>query len=445
MARDGLASPASVHSMAPRAMHFAPRAKSVIVLFQNGGPSHMDMFDPKPELQKRHGQVVKNIRGGNGNTEQLEPLMGSAFPFRKFGQSGLDFSSLVPHLASIADDLCVVRSMHSVDPNHPGATLMLCTCSNRPGRPSLGAWVVYALGSENENLPGYVVLRDPVAYHSGGPMQVHNGWLPALYRATDIQTDGTPVMNLRPGRPRIPGLPEENRRLIAELNTEQRVRFPQESVLDARISNYELAARMQLRAADQLDLSQESAETQKLYGLDNPLTASYGRRLLMARRLVERGVRFVHVLGPSPNNTWDHHDYLNDKIVPLCQTVDQPSAALIIDLKRRGLLDDTLIVWTGEFGRLPTSQRGHGRNHNPHGFSLLMAGGGVRGGYAHGATDDFGYAATEQRVSVPDLFATILHQLGLDHARVAFKHHGVEENVTDTRINHSRVVHELLT
>ena len=442
LAEEADASVRSVHSMEPRANHFVPRAKSVIMLFQNGGPSQMDLFDPKPELQKRHGQVVKNIRGGNGNNEQTEPLMASAFPFQRCGKAGVEYSSLVPHLGSMADDLCVVRSMFSVDPNHPGATFMMCSCSNRPGRPSLGAWVVYALGSENRNLPGYVVLRDPAAFHSGGPMQVHNGWLPALYRATEIRAEGTPVLNLKSARPRVTGIPEENLRLISELNASQRLRYPTESVLDARIANYELAARMQLRASEDLDIAQESAETHKLYGLDNPVTAAYGRRLLLARRLVERGVRFVHVL--APRNGWDHHDYLNDKIVPLCQEVDQPSAALIFDLKRRGLLDDTLVVWTGEFGRLPTSQRGHGRNHNPHGFSLLMAGGGVKGGYVHGATDEFGYAALEQRVSVPDLFATIMHQLGLDHARVSYKHHGAEENITDTRANHARVVQELL-
>jgi hypothetical protein len=430
--------------LAARLPHFAPRAKSVILLFQNGGPSQMDLFDPKPTLQRLSGQKAANIRGGNGDTEQSEPLMGSAFRFRPHGESGIPFSELVPRLGSIVDDLSVVQSMYSTDPNHPGATYMMCSGSNRPGRPTLGAWTLYALGSENRNLPGFVVLRDPAVYHSGGAMQVHNGWLPAVYRATEIRAEGTPVLNLRPGTPLPHASSEENRALIARLNGEHQRRYPDESVLNARIANYELAARMQLHASDDLDLGQESAETRALYGVDHPVKGAYARRVLLARRLVERGVRFVQVLGPGTHSAWDHHDYINEKLPRLCGIVDQPSAALIIDLKRRGLLDETLVIWTGEFGRLPTSQRGHGRNHNPHGFSLLLAGGGVRGGYVHGATDELGYAAVEKRMSVPDLFATVMHLLGLDHARVSFRHHGAEENITDARVNHARVVRELL-
>jgi len=424
--------------------HFPPRVKSVIMLFQNGGPSQMDMFDYKPELQKRSGQRVPNIRGGNGNNEQTEPLMGTAFRFQPRGQSGIAFSELIPQLGAIVDDLCVVQSMVSIDPNHPGATHMMCSCSNRPGRPTLGAWCVYALGSENQNLPGYVVLRDPSVFHSGGALQVHNGWLPAQYRATEIRSEGAAVLNLESALARPPGSQEESARLMARLNHAQQQRYPDDSRLEARIRNYELAARMQLHAAEELDLSQESQATLDMYGMNDPVSASYGRRLLLARRLVERGVRFVHVLGPGPHNTWDHHDYLNEKIPSLCRQVDQPSAGLIRDLKQRGLLDETLVIWTGEFGRLPTSQRGHGRNHNPHGFSLLLAGGGVKRGYVHGATDEFGYAAVDQRMSVPDLFATVLHQLGLDHERVTYRHHGAVENPSDSRVYKARAVTKLL-
>ena len=430
-------------TMVPRAGHFPAKAKSVILLFQNGGPSQMDLCDYKPELQKRSGQFVRNIRGGNGDNEQKEPLMGSAFQFRPHGQSGLMFSELIPNLASLADDLCVVRSMYSTDPNHPGATYMMCSCSNRPGRPTLGAWTTYALGSDNQNLPGFVLLRDPAQFHSGGAMQVTNGWLPAMFRATEVRDEGSPVLNLNPNVPRPKSIQDNNFRLLSLLNHRQQERYPDESRLEARIQNYELAARMQLHAMQELDLSHETAATQKLYGLDDPVAERYGRRLLMARRLVERGVRFVQVLAPAPN--WDHHDELNKKLPVICRQVDQASAGLITDLKQRGLLDQTLVIWAGEFGRLPTSQRGHGRNHNPHGFSILMAGGGLRGGLAYGATDDFGYAAVEQRVGVPDLFATILHQLGLDHARVSFLHNSVEENVVDTRINKTRVISDILT
>ena len=430
--------------LAPRQGHFAPRAKSVIMLFQNGGASQMDLFDPKPELQRRNGQTAENIRGGNADGLQSEPLLGSAFSFRPYGDVGVEFSNLVSNLGSVADDLCVVRSMYSIDPNHPGATYMMCTCNNRPGRPALGAWTVYALGSENQNLPGYVLLRNPGVYHSGGAMQITNGWLPPQFRGTELRGEGDPILNLQSAQVRQPGIQDNNLELLGRLNNLHRSRYPHESALEARIQNYELAARMQLKASREVDLSGETEATKKLYGLDNPTTASYGRRLLLARRLVERGVRFVQVLPGVAHNVWDHHANINAGLPDICSKVDLPSAGLIKDLKQRGLLDETLVIWTGEFGRLPTSQGGTGRDHNPHGFTLLMAGGGLKRGFVYGSTDELGFAAAENPVGVPDLFATILHQLGLDHERVTYPVHGIREDVTDSKANHARVVEELL-
>ena len=434
----------SRRDMSARLGDFPGKAKSVIFLFQNGGASQMDLFDPKPELSRMHGQNASKIRGGNANVASKEPLMGTPFKFRRFGQSGIEFSELVPNLGSVVDDLCVVRSMYSNDPNHPGATYMMCTGNNRPGRPALGAWTVYALGSENQNLPGYVCLRDPGIFHSGGAMQITNAWLPAQFRGTELRAQGDPVLNLNPTSARPVGIQRNNLRLLEKINQLHRSRYQDESVLEARIQNYELAARMQLHAAPELDLSNETAETERLYGMDRPDTAPYGRQLLLARRLVERGVRFVQVLSPGPHNVWDHHSKIKGGLTSICGKTDLPSAGLIKDLKRRGLLEDTLVVWTGEFGRLPTSQGGDGRDHSPHGFTLLLAGGGLKAGHVHGTTDEIGYAAVEGRVSVPDLFATLLHQLGLDHERLTYDVHGVEENATDSKISHARVVSELL-
>ncbi len=430
--------------LSPRLGHFPGPAKSVIMVFQNGGPSQMDLFDPKPELQHRAGEHVPNIRGGNTNTPSEEPLKSTPFRFQPGGQSGIEFSELVPQLRSVVDDLCVVRSMVSTDPNHPGATYMMCTCNNRPGRPALGAWTVYALGSENQNLPGYVLLRDPGMFHSGGAMQITNAWLPAQFRGTELRSEGDPILNLHPAEARPAGIQENNLRMLDQLNEFHRQRYPHEADLASRIQNYELAARMQLRAADELDLSGETEATGRLYGLNDPVTASYGQRLLLARRLVERGVRFVQVLSPGPHNVWDHHGKIDTKLPVICRQTDLPSAGLITDLKQRGLLDQTLVIWTGEFGRLPTSQGGTGRDHNPHGVSLLLAGGGLKAGHVHGATDELGYAAVDGPLGVPDLFATVLHQMGLDHERVTYNVQGFEENVTDTRVHKARVVEELI-
>jgi Protein of unknown function (DUF1501) len=429
--------------LAPRPSHFPAQANAVIVLLQNGGPSQMDLFDPKPELQKRDGQKhseqIESFQpGGESNS-----LMASPFKFTRHGQCGMEFSELLPHLATLADELCLVRSMFSDNNNHPQALRCLGTGKIFPGRPTLGAWIGYALGSENQNLPAYVVLRDPDGYNSGGTMAWDNGWLPALYRGTEFQSKGAPVLNLHPAVP----VPDAARRndldLLAKLNEEHRRQYPGESDLDARIRNYELAARMQLAAGEVLDISAEPEAIKQSYGLDRPATADYGKRCLMARRLVESGVRFVLVTAPA-GMPWDNHSNLKRDIEQITAKVDQPSAALIRDLKNRGLLDSTIVLWTGEFGRLPISQHGNGRDHNRYALSLLISGGGFNFGQVYGSTDELGYRAAEQRMSCPDLLATILYQLGLDHRAVGYSHHGRTETLTDAAVTDARVIHEIL-
>ena len=424
-----------------RSGHHPAKAKSVIMLFQNGGPSQMDLFDPKPELNRRHGQRVEIRNAMQGN---VEPLMGSPFTFRRRGQSGIEFSDLVPNLATCADDLSVVRSLFHEDPNHPGGTYMLCSCNRRPGRPALGSWVVYGLGSENQNLTAFVCLREPSVFHSGGSMQINNAWLPSVFRGTELRTEGEAVMNLRAPEEMPADVQRNSLDLLGRLNERHRRNYPDDTDLDARIRNFELASRMQMEAARELDLSTESRAMHELYGLNDPVTASYGRKCLMARRLVERGVRFVKILAPAPHNSWDHHGAINNRLPQLCRQVDRPSAALIRDLKQRGLLDSTIVLWVGEFGRMPISQGGNGRDHNPHGFPALIAGGGFKAGHVHGATDELGYRAVTDRVSIPDLMATLLHQLGLNHERLTYPHQGVEESLTEPRITQARVVHEML-
>ena len=447
LGRDGLlAAPATAGEskpridLLPRAGHFPAQAKSVIMLFQSGAPSQMDLFDPKPELRRKHGKDV-GIESLQGRAR--EPLMASPFPFRPHGESGIEFSSLVPHLASVADDLCVIRSMHTFDPCHAGAPLIFLTGKLAFGRPTLGTWIGYALGTENQNLPAYVVLHDIEGHNTAGAALWDNGWLPALYRGTEFRPKGSPVLNLHAARELPPGADRDDLRLIGRLNQRYAHRYPHASDLETRIRNYELAARMQLAAEKNLDLSRETAETKRLYGLENPVTAEYGTQCLMARRLVEAGVRFVQIMN-KPHNPWDHHSNLKTRLPETCSATDQPSAALIADLKRRGLLDETLVVWAGEFGRLPTSQGGTGRDHNMHAFTALAAGGGLKAGYVHGATDEFGHRAEVDKMSVLDLLATILHQVGLDHTRLTYKHNNLEESLTDARTTEASIVGELL-
>jgi len=452
--RDGLLASSVSNSSGPggsdlraRLGHFPARARSMIILNQVGGPSQMDLFDPKPELSKRDGEVYHTKFESLQPGSESNKLMGSAFKFRAHGQCGMEMSELVPHLSAVADDLCLVRSMFSENNNHPQAMHFLNTGQILAGRPTYGAWISYALGSENQNLPAFVVLRDPRGYTDGGTTHWTSGWLPAQFAGTEFQSEGSAVLNLHPAVPVSQAVRRNSLRSIAALNRERQRRYPDESDLEARILNYELAARMQIGAEAELDVSGETAFTQQLYGLQDPKTENFGRRCLMARRLVEAGVRVVQVMVPcahGKNSPWDHHDKLNQDINDICPQVDQPSAALIRDLKYRGLLDSTIVLWTGEFGRLPISQKGDGRDHNRHGFSLILAGGGFKSGHVHGATDEFGYRAVQDRVSCHDLHATILHLFGLDHARISYLHHGRAETLTDPDVTEAAVVDQLL-
>jgi len=428
---------------AQQAAHFPPRARAVIQLMMNGGPSQMDLFDPKPELQRRDGQTiplrVDKFLGGNS-----DQLLASPFRFCRRGQSGLELSEIIPHIGSLADDLCLVRSMHTEHDNHAEALVMLNSGKPFTGRPTLGAWVSYALGTENQNLPAFVVLRDPAGYDTAGSHNWTAGWLPAMHRGTEFSSRGAAVPNLRPTVPVAPAARRDDLEFLARLNEEHRRKFADNSELEARIRNYELAARMQLAAGEVLDTSREPPAMRKLYGLDDPQTAGLGRRCLMARRLVESGVRFVQVFPDQGGQVWDQHNNLKPDLERVCGKTDLPSAGLIRDLRSRGLLDSTIVLWSGEFGRLPVSQNKSGRDHNRHAFSLFLAGGGFQGGMAYGQTDDFGYQAIADRVSVPSLHATILHQLGLDHRRLEFMHEGRAESLTDARATRARVVGELL-
>ena len=430
----------------PKNPHFQSQARAVIQLMQNGGPSQMDLFDPKPELQKRagkrHTEKVETFQPGS----EANVLLGSPFEFAPRGQSGIELSEAIPHTASMVDDLCFVRSMHTEHNNHTEALVMLQTCKIFPGRPTMGAWISYGLGTENQNLPAYIVLRDPEGYGTSAAQLWENGWLPSLYRGTEFSSKGSAVLDLHPAYPVAAESRTDQLDFLEKLNQRHRQGYPHDSDLETRIRNYELAARMQLAAGEVLDYSRESPATQELYGLDIPETSSYGIRLLMARRLVEAGVRFVQVFPPAKPSTqpWDSHTHTKNEIEAIAARTELPAAGLVKDLKSRGLLDHVIVMWCGEFGRLPVSQNGTGRDHNRNAFTLWLTGGGFKAGYAHGATDEFGYRAVEGRVSVPDLQATVLHQLGVDHRKLTYLHHGREETPTDFPVTGARVVKELI-
>lgn len=429
--------------LAPRQPLRTPRAKSVILMMQNGGPSQMDLFDRKAALQKsdgrQHSIKVEMFQTGS----EQNKLLASPFQFQRYGQSGLEMSEVIPHIGGLADDLCLIRSMHTGHNNHTEALVMFMTGKIFQGRPAVGSWISYALGTENQNLPAYVVLRDPEGYNTSGTLTWSSGWLPSLYRGTEFSSTGAPVLNLQPAKPQRDGVQRADLEFLAALNRRHQVRYPRESELETRIQNYELAARMQLAASQVLDVSQETEATQKLYGLDQPATRGYGMRCLLARKLVESGVRFVQI-HPKPFQPWDTHSNTKAGLADICGNTDLPTAGLIRDLKQRGLLDDTIVIWSGEFGRLPVSQNGTGRDHNRNAFSLIAAGGGFKAGIAYGETDEVGYSAAVNRVSVADLHATILHQLGLDHTELTFHHSGRDETLTDASLTNARVVHDVL-
>lgn len=410
--------------------HFAPKARAVIQLFQHGGPSHVDLLDPKPELNRRHNQPMPSSFTDLVRITAHGNLLGSPFRFRPAGRCGVHYSELLPYTAACADDIAVIRSMHTEHNNHEQALWMMHTGRIVSGRPTLGAWVNYALGSENENLPAYVVLRNDSALPIDGARNWSSGFLPPRYQGVHFRHTGTPVLYLQPAAPVSARTQALRRDLLRQLDAEHRARNPAVADdLEARIASAEMAARMQLHAGDALDVSRETPETHRLYGIGRQPTDSYARRCLIARRLVERGVRFVQIF--VQGQIWDTHTRNADGTRSCCAKTDQPIAALLTDLKRRGLLETTLVIWGGEFGRTPVSQSGDGRDHHKQGFSVWLAGGGIRGGQTYGATDELGYHAVENRVMVADLHATVLHLLGLDHRRVTYHLHGRDERLTD--------------
>jgi hypothetical protein len=427
--------------VAPKEPHHRPRAKAVICLFQHGGPSQMDLFDHKPELTKRHGQQHPGPLEIHFHT-QAGKLLASPFKFQRAGQSGMELSELLPYTAKIADDITLIRSMTTDSVDHEAALRVIHAGKTFPGRPVWGSWVLYGLGSVRQDLPAYVVLGDPGGVPVDGPHNWSSGFLPAVYQGTPLRSTGSPVANLQPP----PGVSPQGRqnqlRFLDELNAAHLARHAPNTELEARISNFELAARMQTSVPAALNLSKESEETKRLYGIDNPKTAEYGRRCLLACRLVEQGVRFVQIfLSGQP---WDTHSKNAEQLRGLCSKTDQPSAALVMDLKRRGLLDSTIVLWTGEFGRLPVSQGPDGRDHNRHAFSLWLAGGGFKNGYIHGETDEFGYRSVKNVVRVCDLHATLLHALGLDHHQLTFPREGRKDSLTDPDVTGAKLIPELL-
>ena len=422
-----LAEAAGRYDVTLKKPHFTPRARAVISLFMHGGPSHVDLLDPKPMLKKYDGKAppaeVADDEKITGN------LLASPFTFHRHGESGLELSETLPHLGKHADKLAVIRSMFTEHRNHEQALWMMHGGLTVAGRPSLGAWVAYGLGTENQNLPAYVVLPDPAGLPVDGIRNWSSGWLPPVYQGTVFRSQGTPVLHLQPRVPRSPAVERGRLELLSRLNAGHREARPGELELEARIASFELAARMQLSATDALDVAKEPLPIQKLYGLDDPMTRNYGLRCLMARRLVERGVRFVQLF--MAGQPWDTHNNNTAGTRTCCLRTDRPIAGLLTDLQQRGLLDETLVFWGGEFGRTPGAQNRDGRDHHPYGFSVWLAGGGIRGGVTYGATDDFGYRAVTNRTSVADLHATMLHQLGLDHRKLQYHHNGRDERLTD--------------
>jgi hypothetical protein len=427
-----------VYDLRTRRPHFAPRARSIIHLFMNGGPSQMDLFDPKPALEKHHGtSYFAKITGEVENPQAAGALFRSPFRFAQYGESGLWVSDALPHLARQVDSLAIIRSMHTSNLTHEPALWQIHSGQTLPGLPALGSWIAYGLGSENDNLPAYVVLDDPHGLPINGVQNWQAGYLPPVYQGTRFRSTGVPLLDLKPAYDQPDRVTELERDLIAVLDREHRDRRPGQLQLDARIASYELAARMQLAASDALDLSQETAGTLARYGIGQEKTDSYGRRCLIARRLVERGVRFVQLF--IKHQIWDNHTNLAKELKAACEATDQPIAALLEDLRQRGLLDRTLVVWGGEMGRLPIAQlpgdkdeRQAGRDHNKNAFTTWMAGGGVQGGVAHGATDELGLRAVENPVSVADWHATILHLMGLRHEDLFFERNGLKDKLTAT-------------
>lgn len=421
---------AADYSASAALAHRTAKAKSVIFLFMEGGPSHIDLFDPKPLLRKLAGQSLPDSFETpiTAMGEVKSPLLADQRRWAQHGESGLWVSDWMPHTAKCVDDIAVIRSCWSNGINHAGGVCSMNTGSPIAGRPSLGAWVTYGLGTENSNLPAFVVMQDTSSEVVNGARNWGTGFMPALYQGTQFNTSGDPISNLT--RPKTENAAAQNRKLRALefLNRRHAQMRPQQTELEARIAGYELAFRMQTSAPEAIDLSQESAQTQALYGMDDKGTATFGRQCLLSRRLVERGVRFIQ-LYHGAGSKWDSHSAIEKNHTSLCAQTDKCVAGLLTDLKQRGLLDSTLVIWGGEFGRTPMSEKGDGRDHNPTGFTMWMAGGGVRGGRTIGSTDELGLHAVEDRLHVHDLHATIMYAMGLDHRQVIYYDKGRPERV----------------
>jgi hypothetical protein len=416
---------------APRAPHLRARAKSVIFLFMEGGPSHLDTFDPKPLLNKLAGQPLPESFGSviTAMGEARSPLLASRRAWKQHGRCGTWVSDWLPHTAELVDDIAVVRSCWADGINHSAGVCQMNSGSILGGRPSLGSWVSYGLGTENQNLPAFVVMQDSTAQVVNGPRNWSAGFMPAVHQGIRIQGGAEPIPNLNTPE----GVTEAQQRGKLEflncLNRRFAAEYPEQTELEARIAGYELAFRMQAHAPGAVDLSRETETTQRLYGMDQKETATFGRLCLLSRRLVERGVRFVQ-LYHGAGSKWDAHSSIEKNHSELCRAMDLPVAGLLRDLKQRGLLDETLVVWGGEFGRTPMSEKGDGRDHNPTGFTMWMAGGGIKGGQVVGETDEVGLHATVDRLHVHDLHATMLHLLGLDNMGLVYKYKGRPERPT---------------
>ena len=418
--------------LAPKPPHFPARAKRIVFLFMKGGPSHVDTFDPKPLLDRDHGKPPP-FELPRVTFAKQGVLLKSPWKFKPYGESGLPVSDLFPHVAQHVDDLCILRSLHGTNPAHGGALLKLHTGSDKFVRPSLGSWVTYGLGTENENLPAFVTICPTLAH--GGVNNWGAAFLPAYCQGTPIgnasqSVTTATVKHIRNARI-DPALQRMQLEWVSQLNRDHWEASGREPVLEGRLNSFELAFRMQTEMPGAQDLTGESKETQRLYGIDDPVTENFGRQCLMARRFLERGVRFVQVTHSDGEVQWDQHGNLYQGHTKNAAEVDRPIAGFLTDLKSRGLLHDTLVLWGGEFGRTPTSEAADGRDHNPYGFTMWMAGGGVKGGFAYGATDDYGYFARENKMHVNDLHATILHLLGLNHLQLTYRYAGRDFRLTD--------------
>lgn len=429
----------------PRSPQRSPQATAMISLFMHGGPSHMDLLDPKPELSRLHGQEYGGDIVYSFVNRANKKLLGSPFKFSRHGACGTEVSELLPHTASIVDDICVLRSMHT---GHNGHEVSIRYFHGGipavTGRPTMGSWIAYGLGSQAQNLPAYLVLADPGGHPVDGTHNWASGFMPPVFQGTVLRAQDPRIFNLDPPAHLRGSIQRRNLDLLAQLNRAHLDQHPGEADLEARIASYELAAAMQTAATEALDLSKEPEHIHKLYGLDQPATREYGTRCLIARRLVERGVRFVQLfLGGQP---WDNHNNIKTSLPSVCQKTDQPAAALVKDLKQRGLLDTTLVHWGGEIGRLPVSEGtlddSSGRDHNGQGFSIWMAGGGIRGGMTYGETDEVGHRAVTNVVTPNDYQATVFHLLGLDSTALTYQFNGREQRITDGRP--ARIVEEIL-